>query len=243
MVIKTGSNSNVDENLNLRLNFINRMCKDIKLQYSKGNYPILIVSGAVALGMKEYGFKEKPREVKDLQMCAGYGQGVLFNAYQAILRDYELKGNQILPTYQELRDNEQNLYIKNGLGHCLRNNSIPVINYNDATDPSEVRQDNDRLALGVAIDSKAKYLILITDVDGFQDSNNNLVKEIKYPLQCLHLCKAHNCLEQLSTGGMKSKLESAAKAQKHGIITYIGSYNHSLEKILECNPGTIIPAH
>lgn len=239
IVIKIGSSSNVDKNLELRNHFIDLLAKDIQQLYSKGDYPILVVSGAVALGMKAYNIKEKPRDVKNLQMCAGCGQGILFQAYQKALKKHNLNANQILVTYKELVDKKQDLYIETGLGYCLKNKSIPIINYNDATDPNEVRQDNDKLALKIAIDSKAKYLILLTDVGGVLDQNKKIIKEIKFPLSYIQVCDKKN----VSTGGMESKLVAAGVAKEHRITTIIRHYSYSLESFLEDGFGTIIPAY
>ncbi len=235
MVIKSGSRTNV-KNGDLNKPFITRLCSDIATKSKEGYYIILVVSGAVPIGMKEYGFDKKPQDIKDLQMCSAYGQGPLFRAYQKGLKEHNLRAVQILLTYPELNNVQQNIYIESELEHCLINRSIPTINYNDPVDRSEARKDNDELALRVAIDSSAGEIVLITDVDGLYDGKR-LIKELKDPLNYLHLCNGKN---DETTGGMESKLHTAARAREKNIKTYIGNYIYPLDKILRCDPSTVV---
>ncbi len=239
LVVKVGSNSNFDfEENRINIEFIKRLCEDASLLYSSGTYPIFVLSGAIPIGMKIYGFEEKPEKVDDLQMCAGVGQTRLVIPYQRFLEENGLRGSQLLVTYRQLEEGGvQNLYEEIGLEHQLKNNTIPLINYNDPTDPSEARQDNDELAKIITMQSGAKRLILLTDVDGLKD-DDNLVGEIRDSARnYLHLCTRAN---SVSGGGMETKLEIGAELQHLGITTYIGNSMHSLSKILIGNPATII---
>jgi len=238
MVVKVGSKSNVKDGV-INTSVVDRVCRGIARQRIEGKKPILVVSGAVGLGMKNYGFSKKPEDIDDLQMCAGYGQPILVRNYQVGLKEYRLSGNQILVTYSELDDENQDLYIENGLEHCLINRSIPVVNYNDTTDPSEARKDNDETAFRIAVDSNAIELVYLTDVDGVMDQEESLIKEIRSPLEFLHLC---NGKSDEGTGGMRSKLEFAEKAKAKGITVYIGNSAYDLENVLNCDPGTVVRA-
>ena len=47
-----------------------RVCQEIYALIKKGRRPVLVSSGAIALGMKCCGFKKRPKEMAQLQACA-----------------------------------------------------------------------------------------------------------------------------------------------------------------------------
>lgn len=238
LVVKVGSNSNFNSEENrLNSSFISGLCKEVAELYEQGTKPILVISGAVPIGMREYGFKEKPEDITDLQRCAAYGQPMLFTPYQRFLKENGLRGGQILDTYKQLEDKDEAQKLYNKLENFLFNYTIPLINYDDVNDDKEVRFDNDRNALEIAILTHAKKLLLLTDVDGLKD-RKILIREIRNnPLNYLYLCTEVN---SVSGGGMGMKLWIGKEAREHGITTYIGNSAYSLNKILSGNPATII---
>ena len=52
-----------------------RVCQEIYALIKKGRRPVLVSSGAIALGMKSCGFKKRPKAMAELQACAAIGQG------------------------------------------------------------------------------------------------------------------------------------------------------------------------
>lgn len=242
-VFKVGSAGNFDFKENrLNTSTIEKVCKGIAELHSSGKPSILIVSGAVPIGMREYGFKAKPEDIDYLQMCASYGQPILVATYQRFLKKHGLLGDQVLVTYEQFRNKEAAKRLRRTLEKRLLMHTVPVINYDDANDPSEVRSDNDQVGLEVAVLTEAKHYVMLTEMDGLMklndDGETELVREIRdNPLNYLHLCSRAN---SVSGGGMVMKLEVGAEAQRQGITTYIGSWKYPLTKILRGDPATII---
>lgn len=240
IVIKTGSSTNTIAGQPDHEYIDKHLCAYLPKLMDNGMYPVLVISGAIAIGMKELGLKERPVKTQDLQLCAGIGQPILMEAYRSALKAHDLNASQILLTYKDLKHGES---IRSLLNHHRLSCAVPVINYNDTIDTKELRMDNNNLALRAAMDVHAKKLVFITEADGLMDGEN-LIKEVDNPLRYLHLCRGESAE---GTGGMKSTLKTAAAAQKYGITTIIGggrkgteSGKYSLFKVLLCDPGTII---
>jgi glutamate 5-kinase len=73
-IIKIGSSCIINNN-SVNYEIINKIGREVaELINEKFWYPILVVSGAVGLGMNLLGYQEKPKEKVVLQRCAGIGQ-------------------------------------------------------------------------------------------------------------------------------------------------------------------------
>src|SRR3989338_4347716 len=220
LVVKSGSSSNFDFGENrINTGFISGLSKEVAELYDKGTNIIIVRSGAVPIGMRTYGFEEKPKDIVDLQTCAADGEPKLVRVYQRFLEENGLHGGQVLVTYGQLNNKYRAQKLSNNLENMLRKRTVPLINYDDANDNKEVRSDNDRVSLYVAKITHAKRLVLLTDVDGLKDKEGNLIKEIRDdPLKYSYLCTGAN---SVSGGGMGMKLKIGADAQQLGITTHI----------------------
>ena len=147
-----------------------------KFRYERQTASVLVVSGAIAFGMKEKCLAIKPIDSLELQSCARVGQPKLMEAYDLGLKlgygrysqekglDSRLLTSQVLPTYHQLDDFAERQNIKAGLLRDTNQGIIPLVNYNDGVDPTEVTRDNDNLAALLAKAIKADRLIILTDV-------------------------------------------------------------------------------
>jgi glutamate 5-kinase len=240
-VIKVGTSS-IFRNGEIKYGTIYNFGEDLaRLRYENDIYSILVASGSIPLGMKQKGILEKPVDTLELQSCARIGQPLLMHAYTEGLKkgfnnylegrnkEQKLLAAQFLVTYHNLDDPGEIRNIVNGLYHDTENGIIPVINYNDGVDPTEVKRDNDNLAARIAKAIHADRLIILTDVDGLLDSNGDIiygVDDINDSIRSLAGAGS-------GTGGMKTKIDAAELLLREGIPTLIGNVNKSLVDIIQ----------
>lgn len=204
---------------------------------------VLVVSGAIRLGMKEKGITEKPRESIELQSCARIGQPLLMEAYtQGLRQGYEKYTNggltpnaklltgQYLLTYHNLDDSAEMKNIVDGIRYDLAGKIFPLINYNDGVDPTEVVRDNDNLAARLTKALVADRLVIMTDVDGLLDKENRL---IRYIGEVNDYVKGLVRNEGNGVGSMRTKLEAAELLLGENIPTIIGNRKYGLVKLIE----------
>ncbi len=193
----------------------------------RGHEVVVVTSGAVASGLKPFGFKERPIDVITLQACAAVGQSNLMHAYQSFLRGHGLHVAQLLLTHADLESKERAERVKSTLIKLLESpNIVPVINENDSVAVEELRfGDNDHLSARVAILWSADLLVLLTSVPGLmdikEDGEVNIISEVQDVSAVLHL--AQEVKGSLSVGGMGSKLRAVAEAVDGGVECLIAS--------------------
>jgi glutamate 5-kinase len=141
-----------------------------------GKSPLLVSSGATALGMKRLGMTTKPTEIPLLQAAASAGQSVLMRLYdEAFDREGALCA-QVLLTHSDLADRERVNNARAALSALLDARVVPIINENDVVATEELRfSDNDQLAAMVAPLVGADALLLLTDVDGVLDDEGKRI--------------------------------------------------------------------
>jgi glutamate 5-kinase len=133
---------------------------------------------------------------------------------------------QLLLTHGGLADRERFLNARRTLGTLLARGVIPVINENDTVATEELRfGDNDQLAALVVSCAAANLLVLLTDIDGLHDRppgqpGARRVAEL-LEVSAADLARAVGAGSELSSGGMRSKLEAARTAARFGVPTVI----------------------
>ena len=202
---------------------------------------IFVVSGAIALGVKERGLVSRPKEKEELQRCAGVGQPILMKTYHEGLglgaqryaydsgRPVRLLTRQYELTYHNLDDTVELRNVQDQLRGDLKAGILPLINYNDGVDSTEVEQDNDNLAARIAKALIADRLVILTD-KGLMDRDNRLVKTV-YEVNDEVMALCRNC-QGNGTGGMRTKLEAAKMLLSESIQTIIGDKNYGLLRLI-----------
>ena len=214
-----------------------------KLRFERETASVLVVSGAIPLGMKEKGITTRPSDPIELQSCARVGQTKLMETYTLGLKqgygrysqekslDLEVLTSQFLPTYHQLDESIERRNIVTGLVYDTNQGIIPLVNYNDGVDPSEVTRDNDTLAARLAKALIAGRLVILTD-DGLQDAEGKLILKVsEVTAEIKVLCRDKK--SDLSTGSMLTKLEAADLLLKEGIPTIIGNTRYGLLELIE----------
>lgn len=203
-----------------RIEQIARVVADLK---NSGKQVILVSSGAIAVGVSRLGLREKPQDTPGKQAAAAVGQCDLMSIYDRFFSEYGYVAAQILINRDVVEREERKNNVVNTMETLLQMGAVPIINENDSVSVEELEfGDNDRLSAIVAVLAGADALLILTDIDGFYDSDPRenpdarliaVVEEITPDL----LKAAGGAGSNRGTGGMHTKLEAADFATKNGI--------------------------
>lgn len=219
-----------------------RLAKDISELKKSGKEIIVVTSGAIAIGMKKMGLKQRPKSIPEKQAIAALGQGSLMTLYEKAFKPLNGKTAQVLLTHDDLGDRQRFLNARNTIATLLGYGVIPIINENDTVAVEEIKfGDNDHLAALVTNLAEADLLVILTDTDGLFDKDPKkhktaklipVVKDVDY----LTSIWAGDTSGEFGTGGMASKIEAAKKAAHFGIPTIVANGRDSdiLKKIFDC---------
>jgi glutamate 5-kinase len=164
------------------------------------------------------------------QATAAVGQVALMKAYDQTLGRFGIVPAQLLLTRDDLMNRERTLNVRHTLLQLLAYKIIPIINENDSVSTEEIKfGDNDALSALVATKVGADKLILLSDVPGLyeQDENGRLTNRVIATVERVTTsmekkASAHKG-SHLSVGGIVTKLLAAKRATQAGIETWIGS--------------------
>lgn len=181
---------------------------------------VLVSSGAVAAGRSRVASGGDGLVLR--QALAALGQASLVSFWQQLL---DVPVAQVLLTHDDLRNRRRYLNARATLRELLRLGALPVINENDTVAVDELKLgDNDNLAAAVASLVDADMLLIATDIGGLYSAHPQRDPDAKPITQVERvtpelLIAAGGAAGALGTGGMRTKLEAAAKAATAGIAT------------------------
>ena len=262
IVVKLGTHvvtHNDGAGVELALGRLMGLCEGMAQLRRAGREVVLVSSGAVGMGMRVLGLKERPRSLGLRQACAAVGQGHLMGVYTQAFAQLGITTAQVLLTQEDLADRDRALCVRTTLTRLLELGAVPVLNENDSVSVRELVEhrgqattgfgDNDGLSARVAVSLDADLLVLLTNVDGLYTANP---KHDPTATRIAELAAVDEAsLARASggsasgTGGMESKLEAAALATAEGTTVLIagGAEVRVLERALAGEDlGTIIPA-
>jgi glutamate 5-kinase len=210
------------------------LCDAVSEAISVGLLPVLVTSGAIAIGRVRHGVLEDSSPARQ-QVAAAIGQGVLYSTLQNLFAGHGLTTGQILLTPFDLIHPEradrawQTFDTMHALGF------VPIVNENDALGV----RNNDVLAAILSGYLRASVLVLLTDVPGLYDANPLLnghaariteVVNVTSQLEAL----AGGALGSGGTGGMTTKLAACRIATYAGVRVVITD---------ALDPGTLVAAY
>ena len=108
------------------------LCDDLAA-VAGGRTPVVVSSGAVALGVERLGLAARPREMALKQAAAAVGQSRLMRLYDDELESRGLRCAQVLLTHADIADRGRYLNARRALSELLARQVVPVINENDTT--------------------------------------------------------------------------------------------------------------
>ncbi len=248
LVVKIGSRVITTSDNDLDLDRISCLAEEIERLRRDGREVIVVTSGAVAAGRRELGLSERPTTIPQKQAAAAVGQPRLMRAYEEALGRFGIKSAQILLTRDDLADRQRFLNARATLDTLLACGIVPIINENDTVVVEEIKfGDNDNLSALVTNLIEANLLIILTDIDGFFDSDPRmnaaarlvpLVRSITREVEQA----AGGSGSSAGTGGMATKLAAAKKAGRYGVPTIVANGRRDailIDMMAGCELGTL----
>lgn len=207
-----------------------RLSSEIHGLKSRGLEFAVVSSGAIALGIRKLGLKEKPSSIPERQAVAAVGQGSLMARYDAAFSKDSEMAAQVLLTHDDLSSRVRFLNARNTLSTLLKLGIVPVINENDTVAVEEIKfGDNDELSALVTNLMEADLLIILSDIDGLYDRDPKKDPSAKKVgiVEDVDNIGIDLAVEagKLGTGGIRSKCEAARKAAHFGTATVIANGN------------------
>jgi glutamate 5-kinase len=264
LVVKLGTHVVTGEGVELAADRLRSLVGELAALRRRGRQVLLVSSGAVGMGMRVLGLKERPRSLGLRQACAAVGQGHLMGFYTEAFAALGVTAAQVLLTQEDLGDRDRALCLRTTLMRLLELGTVPVLNENDSVSVRELVEhqrreggtaepavfgDNDGLSARVAVCVDADLLVLLTNVDGLYtaspvlDPSATRIGEL--PAIDDEALSRTAGLSSGGTGGMASKLEAARIAVAEGTTVVIanGGEPGVLERVLAgADVGTLIPA-
>lgn len=227
IVVKVGTSTLTYENGNINLNRIEKLTRVLSDIVNSGKEVALVTSGAVAVGVNKLKLNEKPESIREKQAVASIGQCELMHIYSKFFGEYSHIVGQVLLTRDVVEDDHIRENVCNTFETLLEKKIIPIVNENDTVAIDEIENivrfgDNDNLSAIVATLVNADLLIILSDIDGFYDSDPRshedakLLSEVEKITPELEEC-AGGAGSNLGTGGMITKLSAAKTAIKAGV--------------------------
>lgn len=190
---------------------------------AEGREVVLVSSGAMAAAMGKLSLKERPKSIPAKQAAAAVGQPILMQLWEQAFAWYGLQVAQILLTGEDLAQRHRYLNARHTLETLLEWNIVPVINENDTVMVDEIKfGDNDQLSALIAGLVGADLLIILSDIEALYTADPRSNPQAQ-PLHFVERVDAQvmgmagESPNQVGTGGMRSKLLAAEKAQAAGI--------------------------
>ena len=250
VVLKVGSRLLIDEAQLPSQEKISRLVEQISVLREKGLEVILVSSGAISAGMSVLGWKKRPKELTELQAAAATGQSKIMSMYEDECRKFGFHCGQLLLTADDVKNRKRHLNFSNCLNALLRNNILPIINENDCISVEEICfGENDYLAALVSIISKAELTVLLTSVNGMYETKEDgsfgdripVINELSTDIKKMASGTDGN---QMSTGGMETKLKAAEAVTQVGESLWIvdgRDFGIISELINAADVGTLFP--
>ncbi len=251
MVIKVGSSLLIDEaSGDLDPAWLDSLIDDLAVLHQRGQQPVLVSSGAIALGRRRLGLPPGRLRLKDSQAAAAIGQIQLASAYRSSLARHGLTAAQILLTIDDTERRNRYLNSRDTFETLLALGAVPVVNENDTVATAEIRYgDNDRLAARVAQLASADCLVLLSDVDALYDADPRLARDPQPIAEVTRItpeleAAAGSTMTDYGSGGMVTKLAAARIATAAGCSMVIagGRKPHPIAAIESGDRCTWFPA-
>jgi glutamate 5-kinase len=233
IIVKVGTSTLTFPDMRLNLDRIDDLARELVQAKKKGKDVVLVTSGAIAAGMGKLGWKTRPKTIPRQQAAAAIGQSHLMHTYEEIFGKYGQLVAQVLLTQEDISDRKRYTNANNTISTLLQCGVMPIINENDTVAVDEIKVgENDTLSALVTNLIKADLLLILSDIDGFYDTSEKVIRVIPSITNELREM-AGGQGSAVSMGGMVTKLRAAeivtgagemmviANGQKPGVITRV----------------------
>lgn len=247
VVVKVGSRILIAEENLPHVKRIRMLVDDIAQILASGLRVLLVSSGAIAHGMRAIHLSKRPTTIPEKQACASIGQIRLMHLYESLFSKHNIPIGQVLLTWDDLRDKKRYLNLRNTLFTLFDFTAVPIINENDSVGIEEMRfGENDTLAAQISLLIQADLFVNLTDVSGLHDGNPIVKKDTHHipvvsavtPTVYRYASESKN---EISVGGMTTKLKAAEMVTSAGMYALIGDgFHRSLLDVLgDPSAGTL----
>ena len=138
IVVKVGTHVVTHDGVELALGRIMEIVEGLARLRHAGREIVLVSSGAVGMGMRVLGLKDRPRSLGLRQACAAVGQGHLIGLYTQAFAQFGVTAAQVLLTQEDLADRDRALCLRTTLMRLLELGAVPVLNENDSVSVAEL---------------------------------------------------------------------------------------------------------
>jgi glutamate 5-kinase len=226
VVVKVGTSSLVTAGRIDRAK-LDGLCRAVADGVALGLSPVLVTSGAIALGRARHRSALGSATPAADQVAATVGQNLLYSSLQDAFARCGLATGQILLTPHDLVETRPDHGVLHTFDEMRQLGFVPVVNENDALGV----RNNDVLAALVSAFLGAGLLLLLTDVDGFYDSDP---KSSGGTSRRIDTVSSISALEAMAgpatsdggTGGMAVKICACRIATQAGVRTVVASAAH-----------------
>lgn len=225
IVIKIGTNSIMKEDAQVDFKKLDRLAFVCSTLASEGYEVSIVSSGSVGVGASIMGIDVYPRDITEQQALSAIGQSALMGHYSRFFNYYNRNVAQILLTKDVFNFEKSYGNFKNTIFNLIARGVIPIMNENDSVSLEELEYvtkfgDNDTLAAIVAESIDADLLILLSDVDGFYDSNPKINPGAKRLSQVSEINDEVRAMgtgpgSEFAKGGMATKINAAERMIKN----------------------------
>jgi glutamate 5-kinase len=273
VVVKVGSSSLTTAAGEIADEAITALAAALAARRSAGIQVVLVSSGAIASGLVPLGLTRRPGDLATQQAAASVGQGLLIARYTAAFARHGIRTGQVLLSADDLMRRTHYRNAQRTLDRLLELGVLPVVNENDTVATDEIRfGDNDRLAALVAHVTRARALVLLSDVDGLYDGDPRRgaaqrIAEVRgqADLEGIRLGRglkagqasqgnqrsqgsqsshaSHGSHGNQGIGGMATKVEAALIASAAGIPTVVADAASAPAALAGDPVGTYFAAH
>lgn len=211
IVLKVGSSVLTEEGEIAKERMFNLISVIVDLR--KKYEVILVTSGAVASGYTA--LKLDKRKQISKKVLAAVGQPILMSSYKKKFDIYDVDTAQILLIEDDFDSRKRTEIFRQIINTSIEKGILPIVNENDiSSTPEQLFGDNDQLAARVTHHTDADLLVILSDIDGYYDSNPNdnpqakILKEV-HSLTEEELQASHSPNNEFATGGIVTKLVAA----------------------------------
>ena len=180
IVVKIGTSTLAHPTGRLNIRHVESLVKVLSDLKNAGHETILVSSGAIGMGVGKLNLPGKPQDMPTKQAAAAVGQCELMYTYDRLFAMYNHTVAQILLNAEDIEQEEKKENLTNTFDALLEMGVIPIVNENDSVSYTEIESedrlfgDNDMLSSVVAVLCRAKRLVILSDIDGFYDSDPRL---------------------------------------------------------------------
>ncbi|MDP4180843.1 MAG: glutamate 5-kinase [Bacillota bacterium] len=251
IVIKVGTSTLTYDTGKINFTRIDKLVRIISDLMNQEKEVVLVTSGAIGVGVGKLKLSGKPKSIREKQAVAAVGQCELMNIYSRFFSEYSQIVGQILLTRDVIENEGGRNNVINTFETLIEKGIIPIVNENDSVSVEEIEfgryrvfGDNDTLSAIVAKLVNADLLVILSDIDGFYDSDprtnhdSKMISIIDEINEDVKKC-AGGAGSDRGTGGMVTKLQ-AAKITMEACIDMVLINGQKPELILEVIEGNDI---